>query len=147
MQVWVEVGLPVGQETAWGVLLDWERQSEWMRDADRVTVVSSRREGRGTRIDVRTRVLNLPVFTERLEVIEWEPPRRVVMAHRGFIGGRGEWILAPAGHGCRFRWSEDISLPVPILGELALLVYRPFMRWLMRGAAIDLREYLERRRS
>jgi hypothetical protein len=128
------------------VLLDWERQAAWMRDADRVTVVSARREGLGTRIDVRTRVLDVPVFTERLEVIEWEPPRRLVMAHRSFIGGRGEWALEPAGDGCRFRWTEDLSLPVPLLGGLALLVYRPIMRWLMRGATADLRAYLEGRR-
>ena len=34
------------------------------------------------------------------------------------------------------------SLPVPLLGELALLVYRPFMRHLMRGALGALEGYV-----
>jgi hypothetical protein len=147
VKVSVEIGIPVSQEEAWAALLDWEGQAAWMRDADRVRVVSLQRQGPGTRIHVKTRVLDIPAFTDRLEVVEWEPPRRLVMAHRRFIGGRGEWLVERAGSGCRFRWTEDISLPVPVLGELVLLVYRPFMRWLMRGATIDLRRHLERLRA
>ena len=143
MKVSVEVGLPIPQEEAWSVLLDWEGQAAWMRDADRVEVVSSEREGPGTRLAVKTRVLDVPLFTEVLEVVGWEPARRLLMAHRSFIGGVGEWLLEPAGKGCRFRWTEDLSLPVPILGELALRVYRPFMRRSMDGATRDLRRLLE----
>ena len=38
----------------------------------------------------------------------------------------------------RFTWTEELSLPIPILGELALLVYRPFLRRLMRGSLANL---------
>jgi hypothetical protein len=38
----------------------------------------------------------------------------------------------------RFTWTEVLSLPVPLLGELALLVYRPFLRRLMRGSLANL---------
>jgi hypothetical protein len=61
------------------------------------------------------------------------------MAHRSFVRGVGEWRLRPEGVGTRFTWTEDLSLPVPILGEVALAVYRPFMRHLMRGAVDGLR--------
>jgi hypothetical protein len=64
------------------------------------------------------------------------------MAHRGWIRGVGTWTIEPAGAGSRFRWREELSLPVPLVGELALLVYRPFMRRLMRGAMHDLRTYV-----
>jgi hypothetical protein len=58
--------LPVPVERAWAFLLEWERQAEWMRDADRVEVESAHREGVGVVIAVKTRVLNVPAFTERL---------------------------------------------------------------------------------
>ena len=124
------------------MLVDWERQADWMRDADRVEVLTSHREGVGVTVDVRTRVFGVPVFTERLEVLDWDPPGRLVIAHRRFIGGTGTWTLEPADGGTRFTWSEDISLPVPVLGELALRVYRPFMRYLMGSAMEGLRAFI-----
>ncbi len=122
--------------------MNWERQADWMRDADRVEVRTPHREGVGVRIAVKTRVLHLPLFTETLEVIVWEPPSRLVMAHRSFIRGTGEWRLTPVDDGTRFDWLEDLSLPVPLLGELALHLYRPFMRLLMGSALADLRAFV-----
>jgi hypothetical protein len=110
-----------------------------MRDADRVDVLSRDRAGVGVRVAVRTRVLNLPLFTEVLEVTVWEPPRRLEIAHRSFLRGSGVWTLAPTGTATRFTWSERVSLPVPFLGELALLAYRPALRSLMRRGLDDLR--------
>ncbi len=134
MKVAAQGFLPVDTETAWRILLRWEDQARWMKDADSVRVLTAHREGVGVRIAVKTRVSNVLLFTERLEVTLWDPPRRLVLAHRSFVRGVGEWILEPAEGGCSFAWSETLSLPVPLLGELALLVYRPFMRRLMRGA-------------
>ena len=134
--------MPVAPAVAWSVLTDWERQADWMRDGDRVEVLSSRREGTGVIIGVRTRVFNVPAFTERLEVVAWEPPDRLLMAHRSVIHGTGEWTLEPFVGGARFTWTEEITLPLGALGRAALGVYRPFMRHLMRGALGDLRRSL-----
>jgi hypothetical protein len=134
--------LPTRVEEAWSVLADWERQADWMRDADRVEVLTPHREGRGVVLAVRTRVYGVPLFTERLEVIGWDPPSRLVIAHRSFVGGTGTWSLAPVEGGTRFTWTEDISLPVPVLGELGLRVYRPFMHLLMGKAMADLRSFV-----
>jgi uncharacterized protein YndB with AHSA1/START domain len=134
--------LAASPEDAWRVLLNWELQPRWMHDADSVRVLTTHREGEGVRIAVRTRVLGVPLFTEVLEVTAWEPPRRVALAHRGFVRGAGEWLLGPAAQGTHFRWREEISIPVPILGELALLAYRPFMRWLMRRSLANLASLL-----
>lgn len=139
MRVERDIWLPSTPEEAWSVLIDWERQPDWMKDADRVDVLTPYREGPGVRIAVRTRVLNVPAFTERLEVLVWEPPRRLLMAHRSFIHGTGEWLLDPAHSGTTFSWIEEISLPIPVLGELALRLYRPVMRFLMRSALEGLR--------
>lgn len=134
--------LAVPVERAWELLMRWEDQARWMKDADSVRVVTAQREGVGTRVAVRTRVLNVPLFTEQLEVTVWDRPRRLVMAHRSFVRGVGTWSFEPAEGGTRFTWTEDLSLPVPLLGELALRVYRPFMRRLMRGALANLRSHV-----
>jgi uncharacterized protein YndB with AHSA1/START domain len=134
--------LPVSVDEAWRRLLAWEAQARWMQDADRVRVLSAEREGVGVRIAVRTRVLAVPMFTEQLEVTAWEPPHRLVMAHRSFVRGSGEWTLLPVPGGTRLRWVEDLSLPIPVLGELALRTYRPFMRSLMRRALERLQRLL-----
>jgi len=62
----------------------------------------------------------------------------MVMAHRSFVRGTGIWSLEPEDGGTRFTWTEELSLPIPLLGELALLVYRPFLRRLMRGSLSSL---------
>ncbi|MFL5797852.1 MAG: SRPBCC family protein [Actinomycetota bacterium] len=138
-----EVVLPLGLDEAWDRLLDWESQPRWMRDADRVEVLTPHRRGVGVLIAVRTRVLNTPLFTDRLEVVVWDPPRRLRLAHRGLVGGFGEWRLAPVARGrergTRFTWEERPSLAVPVLGAAALAAYRPFLRSLMRRSLDDLR--------
>ena len=137
-----EVVLPVPAEAAWSALVDWERQAEWMRDADRVEVVSGAREGVGATLAVRTKVLGVPLFTERLEVVEWAPPAVLTIAHRSFIHGTGEWRLRSVEGGTRFTWVENLSLPAGALGELALRAYRPILRRLMRGSMEALRRHL-----
>jgi hypothetical protein len=136
------IGLPVPPGTAWGILTRWEDQVRWMRDADRVEVLTAQREGLGVRVAVRTRVLGVPAFTEVLEVTAWDPPSRLEVAHRSFVRGRGIWSFVGDATGTTFTWVEELSLPVPVLGELALLAYRPFQRWLMRGALVGLHRYV-----
>jgi hypothetical protein len=59
----------------------------------------------------------------------------------------GTWSLHPEGTGTRFVWTEELSLPVPLLGEVALLVYRPVLRRLMRGGLEALRAAIADPRS
>ena len=145
MRVEVDGHLPVSPDEAWRALLRWEDQARWIRDAVSVRVLSPHREGLAVHIAVKSRVYNVPLFTEELEVTRWEPPHVLEMTHRSFVRGVGRWALEPEGAGVRFRWSEDLALPIPFLGELALLVYRPFLRRVMRGALRDLAAYVRTR--
>jgi hypothetical protein len=130
--------IPASPEVVWAALARWEDQPGWMRDAASVRVLTAQREGAGVRLAVRTRVLNVPLFTEELEVTMWDPPRCMVIAHRSFIRGTGTWALAAVGEGTRFTWTERVSMPVPVLGEIALRAYRPFLRRVMRAALVQL---------
>lgn len=143
VRVEASVLLPVTPERAWAFVLRWEEQSRWMRDAVWVRVVTLEREGAGARIEVRNRVLNVSMFTEQLEVTAWDPPRRLEMTHRGFVRGVGTWWFESEAAGTRFVWTEALSLPIPILGTLALWVYRPFMKRLMRSGLANLQRLIE----
>ena len=134
--------LPVPIEEAWTALMDWERQADWMLDADSVTVVSDQREGVGVQLAVRTRLFGIAAFTEPMEVVEWDPPRRLDIRHGSLVAGTGAWILDPTAGGTRFAWREEIRLAVPVLGELAAAMYRPIMRGLMDRAMKGLRRHL-----
>jgi carbon monoxide dehydrogenase subunit G len=142
MHVMREIVLPTTPEQAWAVLVDWERQADWMLDADRVDVVSAHREGVGVQLAVKTRLFGVPAFTEPMEVTVWEPPRRLQIRHGSVVSGAGVWELDETDRGTRFRWSEDIALRVPLVGELAARVYRPVMRMLMSRAQRSLRAYV-----
>jgi uncharacterized protein YndB with AHSA1/START domain len=134
------VVVPAPPERVWPVLVRWEDQPRWMRDAAFVRVVGPAREGVGVRLAVRTRVLGVALFTEPLEVTRWEPPRRLVVEHRGAVRGLGTWTLRPEGSGTRFTWAEELRLPPPVIGELVLLAYRPLLRRQMRRSLERLRD-------
>jgi hypothetical protein len=133
------VWLPCPLQEAWEVLVDWERQADWLPDADRVRVVSVAREGVGVRLAVKTRLFGVPLFTEPIEVIGWDPPRVLRIRHGGPIGGSGTWALVAEGVGTRFTWTEDLRLAVPLVGAMAAWCYRPFLRWLMGRSTEGLR--------
>jgi carbon monoxide dehydrogenase subunit G len=142
MRVEREIVLPTTSDEAWSVLVDWERQADWMLDADRVEVVSESREGIGVRLAVKTRLFGVPAFTEPMEVVAWDPPRRLAIRHGSAVAGMGVWDLLPVAGGTRFLWVEDIRLQVPLVGELAARVYRPVMRTLMGRAQSSLRRHI-----
>jgi Polyketide cyclase / dehydrase and lipid transport len=142
MRVDVSRKLTVAPDRVWSTIERWEEQSRWIRDAVWVRLLTRERTGAGARVEVMNRVLHVPLFTEQLEVVGWDPPRRMVMAHRSFVRGTGTWSLEPVDGSTMFTWTEELSLPIPILGELALLVYRPFLRRLMRGSLANLQRLI-----
>jgi len=142
MRVDVSRKLTVAPDRVWSTIERWEEQSRWIRDAVWVRLLTRERTGAGARVEVMNRVLHVPLFTEQLEVVGWDPPRRMVMAHRSFVRGTGTWSLEPVDGSTMFMWTEELSLPIPILGELALLVYRPFLRRLMRGSLANLQRLI-----
>jgi carbon monoxide dehydrogenase subunit G len=136
------ITVPVPPEQLWSVLTDWEDQAAWMADADRVEVVSRDRDGVGVRLRVRTRLFGIPAFTEPMEIVGWDPPRRVAIRHGGPVAGTGTWDLEPVADGTRFTWTEEVTLGVPLVGELAARCYAPVLSRLigrsMRGVAARL---------
>jgi hypothetical protein len=136
------VVLPETPERAWVLLTDWERQASWMLDVDDIEVLTPAREGVGVRLAARTRVLGIPAFTDLLEVTGWSPPRRLRVEHLRLVHGSGIWTLDPTPDGTAFTWTEDVSLSIPVVGELMLAVYRPIQGWLISRALAAFRGYV-----
>jgi carbon monoxide dehydrogenase subunit G len=125
-------------DDVWEVLADWERQADWMPDVAWMRVTGPTRE-LGARILARTRVLGVPATTDVLEVVVWDPPRLLRVAHRGFVTGWGEWrLVAGQGGTTLFIWDEHLTLPLGPLGELALQVYAPVQRAMLRRSLRNL---------
>ncbi|HJR96329.1 MAG TPA: SRPBCC family protein [Actinomycetota bacterium] len=137
-----QIVVPAPLEEAWTVLLDWERQAGWMADADSVSVVSEHREGVGVRLSVRTRLFGIAAFTEPMEVLAWDPPRRLEIGHGSLVAGVGTWMLEPVDGCTRFTWREQVRLDMPVLGELAAAIYRPVLLALMDRSMRGFRGYL-----
>ncbi|MFN2543017.1 MAG: SRPBCC family protein [Actinomycetota bacterium] len=142
MRVMARVVIGVDPATLWARLLEWEAQPTWMVDAVAVRVVGEQRAGVGTTIAVKTKLFGVPALTDTLVVTAWDPPHRLEMERTGFVRGRGEWRVEPHADGGRFGWIEHVSMPIPVLGELALLLYRPLMRRLMRRSLANLARML-----
>jgi carbon monoxide dehydrogenase subunit G len=125
-------------ERVWEVLADWEHQADWMPDVAWTRVTGPSRE-LGARVLVRTRVLGVPATTDVLEVVAWDPPRLLRVAHRGFVTGWGEWRLeAGPASTTRFIWKEHLTLPLGPLGELGLQAYAPVQRAMLRRSLRNL---------
>ena len=129
-------------ERVWRVLTDWDRQASWMPDVAWIRVIGSDRQ-LNARIAVRTKVLGVPFVTDKLKVIAWEPPSRLVVRHLGLVRGTGEWRLDRSDDRTRFSWIEDITLDVPLIGELAISVYEPVLRGIHRRAITNLRRQVD----
>lgn len=112
----------------WDVLVDWERQPEWMLDARRVEVVTPQREGPGVTIHVPTSLLGVPVL-DVMRVTDWDPPHRLAVTHLGrVIRGGGAFELADEAGGTRLAWWEEVEAPFGAVGDLGTRLALPVIR-------------------
>jgi carbon monoxide dehydrogenase subunit G len=131
-------------DEVWDVLSDWERQSDWMPDVAWMRLIGPER-GLGAKLEVKTKVFGVPLATDLVEVIGWEPPRRLAIRHVGVVVGTGEWRLAPAAEGTAFTWTEAFRMPPPLLGDLGLWLYSPWQRMMLRRSIRNLKRLAEGR--
>jgi hypothetical protein len=114
-----------------------------MPDIARIAVVGPDRE-LGARLEVRTKVFGIPAATDVVRVTTWDPARRLGVDHVGVVVGTGEWELeAIDAERTRFTWTEDIRMMPPVVGALALWLYSPWQRWMLRRSIGNLRRLVE----
>lgn len=129
VELTIPVDVAVPAETVWRKVTDWAGQGEWMLGT-RVRPTSGGGGRRlGATLEAVTGVGPLAV-TDRMEVVEWTPPRRCVVRHLGpVVRGEGVFEVSPLGAECsRFSWSELLDLPLGRLGALGWPLVRPAFR-------------------
>lgn len=133
---------PIGR--VWDVLVDWERQAEWMVDAKSVTVTSSSREGVGVVVRCRTDILGI-VVDDDLEVTQWEEPEVLGVRHVGrFVRGVGAFELTETPHGTRLEWWEEAEAPFGSVGDaLAGIAVVPWVTGVFRRSLARLKRLCE----
>ena len=118
-------------ERVFDVLTDWRRHREWMP--------FTRAEG-GTGVGVTVKGwtgLGPLGFLDTMTITEWEPGRRVAVAHTGrLVRGEGWFTTLPLpGGGSAIRWGERLDPPLGPLWPLASPAFRVFMRTGLRRLA------------
>lgn len=128
----------------WDVLVDWERQAEWMDDASGVEVLSPQREGIGVLLRCRTNILGLTV-NDDLVVNEWSPGALLGVRHLGrIIRGIAAFELEPTPHGTYVTWWEEADVPLGAVGEaIAPPVVVPWVRRVFRRNLANLKQTCE----
>ena len=149
----LEMGTPIDIQTSiliaaspdevWKWLVDWERLHLWMLEASDFKVTSSHREGLGVTALATIRIAGIRT-TDPVEVVAWEPPTKLMIAHKGWVKGSGLMICEPVATGpTRLDWLESLQPPLGIVGRLGLLTLRPRMRSIFQRDLAKLKELVE----
>jgi uncharacterized protein YndB with AHSA1/START domain len=135
----VDVDAPV--ETVWREVTDWEAQGEWMLGTE-VRVTRGDGVSVGSELAATTGVGPLGV-TDTMEIVGWDPPHRATVRHTGrAVRGSGTFtVVERPGGGSTFLWSEQLELPLGVLGAVGWPVVRPAFR---AGLVYSLRKLARR---
>jgi hypothetical protein len=119
-------------EAIWELITDWEHQDDWMLEASDFVVVSEQREGVGVEAEATIRIGGIQT-RDRVRVSGWEPPRRLVIDHLGWVTGHGVIELtAIAGRRTHVWWREELNPPLGAVGALGMNVFKPLMGRIFR---------------
>jgi hypothetical protein len=95
----------------WARVRDLTSHGEWMEDAAVIRILGDRTSGRGTVMEVDTRVGPFRV-KDRMEVDEWREGRSIGVRHVGKVRGNGRFVLRRRLRGgTRFTWDERLRFP------------------------------------
>lgn len=125
----VELGetMPGPIEVVWDLVTDWENLGDWQLEARDFRVTSARREGIGVEAEATVRIAGITT-RDVVRVTGWEPPKRLGIAHEGWVSGRGEMHLTPLGEGrTHLFWREELSPPLGAAGALGLTGFKPLL--------------------
>lgn len=132
MNLTMRVDVNAPPETVFTAATDWERQGEWMLGT---TVRVCRGDGRsvGSEVEALTGIRGIGV-ADRMRITVWDAPSRCEMRHLGaVVRGTGIFAVQPRGRdAATFEWTEQLELPLGVLGALGAPLIRPVFGWGLR---------------
>jgi hypothetical protein len=123
----------------WRLLVDWERQGDWMLEASDFVVTSPHREGIGVEAEATIKIGGIST-RDKVRVDVWEPPHKLGIAHLGWVAGRGDMELVATNGGAQLRWLETLYPPWGVIGAAGIRVFKPLMARIFRRDAVVLRK-------
>jgi len=140
----VEVNAPI--ELVFERLTDWPSQSEWMLGTH--IEMLSPPPSTPSRIGEKFRAftgLGPLGFWDYMTVTRWEPPYKVDVVHTGKVVRGLGFMHLTAQHPdiTKFEWSEEIELPLGVLGRLGWPLVRPFFLAGIRHSLRKFAKYVE----
>jgi len=126
----IEMGrtLPGPVDVVWRLITDWEHQGDWMLEARDFVVTSEQREGVGVEAEATVTIGGITT-RDKVRVTTWEAPRRLAIAHEGWVSGEAEIMLTPLEERTtHLFWREQLYPPLGALGLVGLAAFRPLMR-------------------
>jgi hypothetical protein len=137
-QVVVDQVVEAPQQQVWDAVTDWEAQSQWVMGTT-VTAGPGGAQGVGGTLEAVTGVRSLGV-RDPMVVVEWDPPHRCVVEHRGaVVRGRGIIeVIALTDRRSQLMWVEDLELPFGVVGRLGWPLASSLTAW---GVGRSLRRF------
>lgn len=123
IELTVAVSAPA--QKVWDAITNWEAQSQWMLGT-KVWPVDGDGTGVGGKIEAFTGIWRIG-FLDTMEITIWEAPARCDVLHTGrVVCGTGTFeVISVSPTSSNFVWSEDLDLPLGILGKVGFTVLRP----------------------
>lgn len=139
----VDVTIDAPPDEVWSALEAVEAHVEWMAEAEAIRFRSEQRSGVGTEIECDTRIGPFTT-TDVMRFTEWEPARRMGVAHTGVVSGEGCFELEDLGGGrTRFTWDEELRFPRRLGGPVTEALARPMIRGIWRKNLRRLKRIVE----
>ncbi len=123
IELTVAVNAPA--QKVWDAITNWEAQSQWMLGT-KVWPVDGDGTGVGGKIEAFTGIWRIG-FLDTMEITIWEAPARCDVLHTGrVVRGTGTFeVISVSPTSSNFVWSEDLVLPLGILGKVGFTLLRP----------------------
>ncbi len=138
VDVSLHVDVAAAPTVVFEAMTDWDHQDAWMLGT---TVRAAQREGRGVGGTIEAYSGRRPLgFLDTMTITAWDPPHRCAVTHTGrVVRGTGLFEVRDLGHGrSRFVWSEQLELPLGVLGRIGWVLLRPLF---LGGVRLSLRRF------
>ena len=121
----LEVLIQAPAQKVWDGITNWQAQSKWMLGT-KVWPVDGDGTGVGGKIEAFTGVWRIG-FLDTMEITAWDPPRLCDVNHTGrVVRGTGTFeVVATSESTSKFIWSEDLDLPLGLLGKVGFFFVKP----------------------
>ena len=109
----------------WNAITNWQAQSDWMLGT-KVWPVNGDGTGVGGQIEAFTGIWRIG-FLDTMEITDWNPPTKCDVLHTGrVVRGTGTFeVVATSDSTSKFIWSEDLDLPLGVIGKVGFTIVKP----------------------